>query len=249
MTDKAENEIWLAGKFAEAHNREHQTDFVAESASAERDSADAYLTSRASGKRVALQICMATTQERMREESIQDQLQRRISATLMAKGLSNCLILIVPRSTPVKADAGPWHDSIFSLVLEHYAKATPSFELSDDGESSPLEGLPFSSITIHRGSLPEKWQSWAIVNFIVVKDVLEVNPTIQGAIDKKVAKNYSDSADLWLLLHPGDGAHSVEQVELLALDLKNLERFAQVWWVYPQRGADTGIHRFTQTSR
>ncbi len=246
MTEKANGELWLAERFVEAHNRLFRTDFVAEAAAAEKDSADAYLVSKSKALRIGLQICLATTQDRMREEAIQDRLQRKISETLMAKGLSDCFIGIGPREMPQKEHLTTWHDEVVKLVLENYPKEGEKAELEDGGMGAPFGKLPFSTLTISRGSIPDKWKKWVIVNFFVVKDVLEVEPTIQQALDKKVAKNYSDAASLWLLLQPSDGAHSAEIVELMTTHLKNVGKFAQVWWVYPQRDVGTEIYRFDE---
>lgn len=247
MTDKIEGEIWLAERFAEAHNRDFNTDFTIIKPVAEADSADAYLVSQAKGIKISLQICIASSQARMREEGIQEKLQKKISGSLMKKGLEDCHILLLPGKAPEPEDLQVWHDSIVAIVAEHYSEAVPRYELKHDGfDTSPFGELPFSSITISRGVLRPEWKKWVIIDFLIVKDVLEVDSTIQGAINLKIAKNYSDAKTLWLLLQPGDGAHSIEQVELNNSKLRDVGKFNQVWWVYPQRNQKTEIYRFGQ---
>lgn len=156
-TDKSNTEIWLAEKFAEAMNRDFATDYVAEKATAERDSADAFLVSIIQGCRIGLQLCMATTTERMREEGVQDKLQRRISDTLMKQGVSDCIIMVVPRRMPEKADIDAWHDGVVKLVLAHSSNLQAKIELEDGDSPSVFGDLPFSSLTIHKNVLQEKW--------------------------------------------------------------------------------------------
>jgi len=245
MSEKTENENWLAGQFVEAHNRLFGTDYIVEPATNEADSADAYLISKSEGSRISLQICLATTQNRMREESIQENLQRRISKSLMDRGLEDCCIQIVPGAIPTKKDLVPWHDCIVGLTIKHFDEATPIFELEHDGISeTPFGSLPFLSFSIHRGLLRPEWKKWVIPNFVIAKDVLEVDTTIQGAIDKKIGKNYSDAKALWLLLQPGDGMHTIAQVELYESKLRGIGIFNQIWWVYSQRNCETEIYKF-----
>ncbi len=248
MTEKAENELWLARKFAEAYNRHFRADYKVVPAERERDSADVFLKSASGGSKIGLQICMATTTERMREEAIQYRLQKELRERLSQLGYCDAWIIVNPDHAPTKNDVSLWRDGVIRLIAERFHLEGNIIEVdadesSSNGWASPFGTLPFRSMKIRKGVLKEGYKHLCIVDFLIVKDVLEVQPTIQAAINLKLGKKYSDARVLWLLIHPGEGAHTVEQVELLAANLDGLENFAQVWWAYPRRGIETEILR------
>jgi hypothetical protein len=247
MSTKTDNEFWLATQFAEAHNRLFKTDFTVDRSNREKDSADAFLVSASAKSRIGLQISKVTSQDRMKEESIQTKLRRKISEDLMQKGLSDCHVWVEIGRPPEKADFQEWQSFITALVLEHYHKPGKKIIVPLPQTELPEE-TTFFQVWISKGALRDGYKHLVIVDFGLVKELLMPDVGIQMALDKKINMHYSDSGNLWLLLHPGEGAYATELSEVRSARINGAEKFAQVWWVYPQRDRETEICRISTSN-
>jgi hypothetical protein len=245
---KAEVEFWLAQKFARAYNRDFNAHYKALRANRERDSADAFLAIHGRPERIGLQICTATTTERMRDEAIERELRNNVKDCLLQNGIKDVSILVIASSSPLKRNLTAWRDGIVGLHQRYFKPELGRVKLDgDDLEGTVFEAVPFSGIHFSSARFPKSHKHKCAVNFVILKDVLPVQETLQNAVNLKRGK-YSDAQNIWLLLHPGEGAHTVETIEIHNIKLDGINEFAQAWWVYPRDGSETEILRLDKNS-
>jgi hypothetical protein len=152
--------------------------------------------------RISLQIALATTEERMKEESLQTKLRRRVSQSLMAKGLRDVYVWLEVSRPPQSSELVRWHDQIVDMVLQHYDHEEREVRISLP-EAPNWDDTIFHQLHIYNKALAPKFKERVIVGLGILSELLAPEITVQQAIDRKIESRYSDSKDLWLLLCPG----------------------------------------------